>query len=101
MNKEMNPMNRIPARFARALAIAATLLALSTATVAAHSQTVNPNGNGDGFTKPISNAWAQAHCNAQSPSIVADRSNGVVAFNPAGALPCPPVPNPGGQVHGD
>ena len=84
-----------------AAASAILMLVMSVAGAAAHTQTVNPNGNGDGFTKPISNGWAQAHCNAQSPSIVAERSNGVMAFNPAGALPCPLVLNPGGQVHGD
>ena len=76
-------MNRILSRAARALAIAATLVALSTATVAAHSQTINPNGNGDGFTKPISNPWAMAHCQAESPLHIAETSNGVVQFNPA------------------
>jgi hypothetical protein len=84
-----------------ATASAILMLVMSVASAAAHTQTVNPNGNGDGFTKPISNAWAQAHCSAQSPSIVAERSNGVMAFSPAAALPCPLVPNPGGQVHGD
>lgn len=76
-------MDRNLAKGARALAIAATLLALSTATVAAHSQTVDPNGNGDGFTKPISNPWAMAHCQAASPLHIAETSNGVVQFNPA------------------
>ena len=76
-------MNRILVRAARALAIAASLVALSTATAAAHSQTVNPNGNGDGFTKPISNAWAMAHCQAASPLHIAETSGGVVQFNPA------------------
>lgn len=88
-------------RMSARAAIVGVLLALSTGTVAAHTQTVDPNGNGGGFTKPISNPWAQAHCNAQSPSIVAERSNGVVRFNPPAALPCPLVPNPGGQIHGD
>jgi hypothetical protein len=91
----------IPALVARALATGLVALAMSAAAVAAHTQTVDPNGNGDGFTKPISNPWAQAHCHAASPSLVFDASNGVVAFNPATALPCPAVPNPGGQVHGD
>lgn len=76
-------MNRILARAARALAIAATLLALSTATVAAHMQTVNPNGNGDGFgPRGISNPWAMAHCQAASPLHIAETSNGVVQFTP-------------------
>lgn len=85
----------------RAAILAAALSVVGAAAASAHSQTVNPNGNGDGFTKPISNAWAQAHCNAASPSLVFEASNGVVAFNPAAALPCPAVANPGGQVHGD
>jgi hypothetical protein len=65
-----------------ATATAMIALALSAGVVAAHSQTVDPNGNGDGFTKPISNPWAMAHCQAASPLIIAERSNGVVQFNP-------------------
>ena len=92
----------IRALFIRALAAAIVLLALSTGSLLAHSQTVTPPGRGEAVvTGPISNPWAQAHCNAASPAIVADASNGVVRFTPAGALPCPAVPNPGGQVHGD
>lgn len=86
------------------LSIAATLilLALATAPVAAHSQTVQPpSQDAPVVSGPISNPWAQAHCNAASPAIVADRSNGVVSFLPAAALPCPAIPNPGGQIHGD
>ena len=86
------------------LAASATLmlLAVAAAPVAAHSQTVQPpSKDAPVVTGPISNPWAQAHCNAASPSIVADRSNGVVSFLPAAALPCPAVPNPGGQIHGD
>ena len=84
----------------RAVAAAALLFAVSTAGAAAHSITVTPNGNGEGFgPRPISKGWAQAHCNAASPGHIADASNGVVQFLPAGALPCPPVANPGGQVH--
>jgi hypothetical protein len=67
---------------ARALAGAAIIGAMSVASVAAHSQTVNPNGNGEGFTKPISNPWAMAHCRAASPLHVDETSGGVVAFNP-------------------
>jgi hypothetical protein len=82
--------------------LAASLLTLLIAGSAlAHTQTVNPNGNGEGFTKPISNPWAQAHCHAASPALVGEASNGVVQFLPAAALPCPAVPNPGGQIHGD
>ena len=87
-------------RLGTALITATMLAAMATASVSAHSQTVDPNGNGAGFTKPISNAWAQAHCNARSPAIVFGASNGVVAFNPPAALPCPAVTNPGGQIHG-
>lgn len=85
------------------LSASTTLLLLSAAgPVAAHSQTVvPPSKDAPVVSGPISNPWAQAHCHAASPAIVADRSNGVVSFLPAGALPCPAVPNPGGEVHGD
>ncbi|NJD28947.1 MAG: hypothetical protein FIA92_11695 [Chloroflexi bacterium] len=97
----MRPHRRSFHRVVRAV-LGASLLALVTASTAlGHSQTVDPNGNGDGFTKPISKAWAQAHCHAASPAIISEASNGVVQFLPAGALPCPAVPNPGGQIHGD
>ena len=86
-------------RVARAVLASAMLLALGATSVAAHSQTVNPNGNGDGFTKPISNPFAQAHCNSSAPVVVAKASGGVVMFSPAAALPCPAIANPGGQVH--
>jgi len=67
-----------------------------------HSQVVQPPSQDTPVVSgPISNPWAQAHCHAASPAIVADASNGVVSFSPAAALPCPAVPNPGGQVHGD
>jgi hypothetical protein len=46
-----------------------------------------------------SDAFAQAHCNSSAPEVVATASNGVVMFSPAAALPCPAIPNPGGQVH--
>jgi hypothetical protein len=84
---------------AHAVLAASMLLALGATSVAAHSQTVDPKGNGDGFTKPISNPFAQAHCNSSAPGVVATASNGVVTFSPAAALPCPAIPNPGGQVH--
>lgn len=97
----MDPLRRSIERVAQAL-LGASLAALLIAGPAlAHSQTVDPNGNGDGFTKPISRAWAQAHCHAASPALVGEASNGVVEFNPPTALPCPAVPNPGGQIHGD
>lgn len=82
--------------------LAASLLTLLIAGSAlAHTQAVNPKGNGKGFTKPISNPWAQAHCHAASPAHVGETSKGVVQFLPAAALPCRAVPNPDGQIHGD
>lgn len=76
------------------------LLALTAAPALAHSQTVQPPSKDSPVVSgPISNPWAQAHCNAQAPAVVADASGGVVIFSPQGHLPCPPVPNPGGQVH--
>ena len=84
------------------LALAGMLTLVSATSLLAHSQVVTPaSGDVSGVSGPISNPWAQAHCNAASPAIVADRSNGVVQFLPAAALPCPAVANPGGQVHGD
>jgi hypothetical protein len=84
----------------RAGAAAALLLAASAGGAAAHSITVTPNGDGEGFgPRPISKAWAQAHCNAASPGHIASTSDGVVQFQPPGALDCPAVANPGGQVH--
>jgi hypothetical protein len=71
-----------PRVLARALAAAAIIATMSVASVAAHSQTVDPNGNGAGFTKPISNPWAMAHCKAASPLHVDETSGGVVAFSP-------------------
>jgi hypothetical protein len=56
---------------ARAAAVATMVLALGAGAVSAHSQTVDPNGNGDGFTKGISNPWAKAHCHAASPAVLA------------------------------
>ena len=85
---------------ATVLSLVATAL-LAIGGVAAHSQTVNPNGQGDGFVKPISNPWAQAHCHAQAPAVVFEASDGVVKFTPGGALPCSTtITNPGGQVTG-
>lgn len=68
----------------------------------AHTQTVNPPGQGEPgiVSDPISKPFAQAHCHAAAPAIVATASDGVVSFTPAGALPCPPVANPGGQTTG-
>jgi hypothetical protein len=76
------------------------LLALNAAPALAHSQAVQPPSKESPVVAgPISNPWAQAHCNAQAPAVVADASGGVVIFTPQGHLPCPAVPNPGGQVH--
>ena len=97
----MHPLRRSMPRFVRALLGGSLLALLIGGSALAHTQTVNPNGNGEGFTKPISKAWAQAHCHAASPALVSEASNGVVQFLPAAALPCPAVPNPGGQIHGD
>ena len=84
------------------LALASMLTLMSAGSLLAHSQVVTPAGQDEAVVSgPISNRWAQAHCNAASPAIVADRSNGVVQFLPAAALPCPLVENPGGQIHGD
>jgi hypothetical protein len=68
---------------ARAAVVATMLLVLGAGSAAAHMQTVDPNGNGEGFEdRPISKSWAQAHCQAASPLIIADRSGGVVEFTP-------------------
>ena len=97
----MHPFRRSIQRFVHALLGASLLALLIAGSALAHTQTVNPNGAGEGFTKPISKAWAQAHCHAASPALVNEASNGVVQFLPAGALPCPTMPNPGGQIHGE
>ncbi len=84
------------------LVLSSLLTLASASALLAHSQIVTPPPADDPVVMgPISNPWAQAHCNAASPAIVADRSKGVVQFLPAAALPCPAVANPGGQVHGD
>jgi hypothetical protein len=76
------------------------LLAITAAPALAHGQTVQPPSKESPVVSgPISNAFAQAHCNAQSPAVVADASGGVVIFSPQGPLPCPEVANPGGQIH--
>jgi hypothetical protein len=84
------------------LSLVATLalLAVMAIPVAAHSQTVTPPGRDAVVSGPISKAWAQAHCHAASPGVVAGASSGVVVFTPQAALPCPAVANPGGQVTG-
>lgn len=81
------------ARTLRAAVLAAAMLAMSAAAAAAHSQTVDPNGRGGGFSKPISNAWAQAHCHAASPEVLATTATRAAnSFSPAAALPCPTGP---------
>lgn len=92
-------------RSSRVAAVVAATFAVTFATASgagAHSQTVEPPSKTSPVVSgPVSNAWAQAHCNAASPGIVGEASNGVMTFTPASALPCPPTPNPGGQVHPD
>jgi hypothetical protein len=94
-----------PIRFRRLIVPAASSVVLVLAVAGSalgHSQVVQPPAHDEPVVVgPISNAWAQAHCNAKSPAIVASASNGVVQFLPGAALPCPLVENPGGQVHGD
>lgn len=96
-----NSMYRNRAR--RSITIWITTLALLTVGAApalAHGQTVQPPSKDSPVVSgPISNAWAQAHCNAQAPAVTAEASGGVVIFTPQAALPCTAVPNPGGQVH--
>lgn len=84
-----------------AILITATALGLTLALPAgAHTQSVTPPGRAEPVVQgPISNAWAQAHCNAQAPAVTGEASGGVVQFNPQEALPCPATPNPGGKVH--
>jgi hypothetical protein len=64
----------------------------------AHTQIVTPPSKDEPVvSKPISNPWAQAHCNSAAPEVLGTDS--VVGFAPYAALPCPPAPNPGGQVN--
>ncbi len=82
------------------LALAAALAVAAPA--AGHSQTVTPpSSDTPVVVGPISKGWAQAHCHAMAPAVVATASDGVVVFTPGAALPCPAnVTNPGGQVTG-
>jgi hypothetical protein len=84
------------------LVAALALLAAMAVPVAAHRQTVSPPGQDAPviLLDPISNAWAQAHCQSAAPGVVAAASNGVVIFTPQGALACDPILNPGGQTTG-
>lgn len=77
----------------RAAATAMLVLAMSAGAVAAHSQTIDPNGNAETKVKPVSRAWAQAHCHAASPEVLATTAEHAAnSFTPAGALPCPTEP---------
>jgi hypothetical protein len=89
-------MRTLTSYLARAVAMALLLVALTAGAVSAHGQTVDPNGNRTGFTKPISNPWARAHCHAQSPLVLATTAaHAANSFSPAGALPCPTDPGEG------
>ena len=74
---------------------------LGIAPAAAHSQTVDPPAHDEPIVdQGVSRLWAQAHCKAQSPTLVHIKSDGVVEFSPNEALPCLNIwENPGGQVH--
>lgn len=92
--------HRRPSALSLGLALTAALAIA--APIAAHSQTVTPpSKDGPVVVGPISKGWAQAHCHAMAPAVVAAASDGVVVFTPGGPLPCPThVTNPGGQVTG-
>jgi hypothetical protein len=79
----------------------ASVWALAVATGAsAHALIVTPPGQDEPVvSQPVSQAFAQAHCHAQSPAVLSD-SPGAAQFVPGTALPCPAVPNPGGQTTG-
>ncbi len=95
----MHSHNRL--RRTIAATVGGSLLVLVAAgPVFGHSQIVQPPSHDEPVVVgPISNAWAQAHCNSAAPAIVANASDGVVRFLPGAALPCPAITNPGGQVH--
>ena len=66
----------------------------------AHGIIVTPPGQTTPMVnQPVSQPFAQAHCHAQSPAELSD-SPAAAQFVPGAALPCPGVPNPGGQVTG-
>lgn len=76
------------------------LVLVAAGSVLSHSQIVHPPSLDEPVVVgPISRAWAQAHCNANSPALIADRSGGVVQFLPGAPKACLPISNPGGQVH--
>jgi hypothetical protein len=81
--------------------VVASVWALSLAGGASgHGIIVTPPGQtGPVVSQPVSQPFAQAHCHAQSPAELSD-SPAAAQFVPGAALPCPGVPNPGGQVTG-
>ena len=83
------------------VAVIASVSALALAAGAsAHGIIVTPPGQTDPVvSQPVSQPFAQAHCHAQSPAVLSD-SPAAAQFVPGAALPCPGVPNPGGQVTG-
>jgi hypothetical protein len=82
------------------VAAVAAVLTLGVLPAAAHSQTVQPPAQDAPTVQgPISQPYAQAHCHAQAPAVTGTASSGVVIFSPPESLPCPPVENPGEQVH--
>lgn len=89
-------------RLSMATVLASLLIALSTGVASAHGLTVQPPAQDEpAVSGPVSRAWAQAHCHAQAPEAATAASGGVVAFSPAGALPCSPDDtNPAGKVTG-
>ena len=95
----MHSHNRL--RRTIAATVGGSLLVLAAAgAVFGHSQIVQPPSHDEPVViGPISKVWAQAHCNASSPAIIADRSGGVVQFLPSAPRDCLPTANPGGQVH--
>lgn len=88
-------------RFLAVASMVAAVSGLGVAPAAAHGQKVHPPAKDVPVVEgPISQQWAQAHCNAQAPEVTGGASNGVVVFSPEEALPCLDVwENPGGQVH--
>lgn len=86
--------------FSVATALAALLIALTTGVAAAHGLEIRPHGQNEPVVEgPVSQAWAQAHCQAEAPETATAVSGGVVVFTPAEALDCEEEQNPGGQIH--
>ena len=85
----------------KVVVLAAFVLTLAPAALA-HTQTVAPPGQDAPviLNDPIARPWIQGHCHAQAPAVSGEASGSVVTFSPTEPLPCPPVPNPGGQVTG-